>query len=40
MKRWFKYAKPYWVYFLLCPVFILVEVAGEVIMPRLKGAPF
>ncbi len=35
MKRWFKYIKPYWVYFALCPVFILVEVIGEVIMPRL-----
>lgn len=38
MKRWFKYIKPYWVYFVLCPVFILVEVAGEVIMPRLLAA--
>ena len=38
MKRWFKYAKPYWVYFVLCPVFILVEVAGEVMMPRLLAA--
>ena len=35
MKRWLKYARPYWVYFVLCPVFILVEVVGEVIMPRL-----
>ena len=35
MKRWFRYAKPYWIYFVLCPVFILVEVVGEVIMPRL-----
>ena len=38
MKRWFKYIKPYWVYFVLCPVFILVEVAGEVIMPRLLAS--
>ncbi len=38
LKRWFKYARPYWMYFLLCPVFILVEVVGEVIMPRLLAA--
>ena len=30
MKRWFNYIRPYWIYFELCTVFILVDVAGEV----------
>ena len=34
MKRWLKYIKPYWYYFALTPLFIMVEVIGEVIMPR------
>ena len=33
MKRWLKYAKPYWVYFAMTPVFLMIEVIGEVIMP-------
>ncbi len=35
MKRWFKYIKPYWPYFVLGPVCMIVEVAGEVVMPKL-----
>lgn len=35
MKRWLPYIKPYWVYFVLTPLLMMVEVAGEIIMPRL-----
>lgn len=35
MKRWIHYAKPYWAFFLLGPLFMTVEVIGEVIMPKL-----
>ncbi len=38
MKRWLKYIKPYWYYFALTPVFIMIEVVGEVIMPRLLAS--
>ena len=34
-QRWGKYVKPYWVYFVLAPVFMIVEVLGEVILPKL-----
>ena len=37
MKRWFRYAKPYLPYFILGPLCMLTEVAGEAIMPRLLG---
>lgn len=37
MKRWYKYIKPYLPWFILGPVCMLVEVAGEAIMPRLLG---
>lgn len=35
VKRWFKYAKPYWPYFVLGPLCMIVEVLGEIFMPRL-----
>lgn len=35
MKQYMKYVKPYAAYFLLAPVLMLVEVAGEVVMPKL-----
>ncbi len=35
MKRWFKYIKPYWLYFILGPLCMIVEVIGEVLMPKL-----
>lgn len=35
MKRWFKYIKPYWVYFVLGPLCVIVEVIGEVFIPKL-----
>ncbi len=38
LKRWLKYVKPYWIYFALTPVFIMIEVVGEVIMPRLLAS--
>ena len=33
MKRWMKYIKPYWLYFVLGPLCMIVEVIGEVLMP-------
>ena len=35
MGQFMKYVKPYAIYFLLAPVFMLVEVVGEVVMPKL-----
>ncbi|MBR6935530.1 MAG: ABC transporter ATP-binding protein, partial [Clostridia bacterium] len=35
MRRWYKYMKPYLAYFILGPLCMIVEVIGEVIMPRL-----
>ena len=35
MKRWFKYIKPYLPAFILGPICMIVEVIGEVVMPRL-----
>ena len=37
MKRWFKYIKPYLPFFILGPLGMIVEVVGEMIMPRLLG---
>ncbi|MBR5767099.1 MAG: ABC transporter ATP-binding protein [Clostridia bacterium] len=38
MKRWFKYVRPYLPYFIIGPLCMIVEVVGEVIMPRLLAA--
>ena len=35
MKRWLKYVKPYLPFFILGPLCMIVEVAGEAIMPKL-----
>ena len=35
MKRWFKYIKPYLPFFILGPVCMIIEVIGEVIMPKM-----
>ncbi len=35
MKRWMKYVKPYLPYFILGPLCMIVEVVGEVLMPKL-----
>ena len=35
MKRWFKYVKPYKTYFILGPLCMIVEVIGEVLLPKL-----
>ena len=35
MKKWMKYVKPYMAYFILGPLCMIVEVVGEVVMPRL-----
>ena len=35
MTRWFKYVKPYLPFFILGPFCMIVEVIGEVVMPRL-----
>ena len=37
MKRWLKYVKPYTLYFILGPICMLVEVAGEVFLPMFLG---
>lgn len=37
MKRYFKYIKPYLPYFILGPIMMIVEVLGEVIMPKLMA---
>ncbi len=34
MKRWFKYVKPYMTYFIIGPLCMIVEVIGEVLMPK------
>lgn len=34
MKRWFKYVSPYKKYFILGPLCMIVEVIGEVLMPK------
>ncbi len=34
MKQWFKYVKPYLPYFILGPLCMIVEVIGEVLMPK------
>ena len=33
--KWSKYAKPYWKYFVLGPLCMIVEIVGELIMPKL-----
>ena len=35
MRKWYKYIKPYLPYFIIGPICMLVEVAGEVIMPKM-----
>ena len=35
MKRWYKYIKPYLPFFILGPLCMIVEVIGEVFMPKL-----
>lgn len=35
MKRWMKYVKPYKAYFIIGPLCMIVEVIGEVLMPKL-----
>ena len=34
MKRWMKYVKPYSAYFILGPLCMIIEVVGEVLMPK------
>ncbi len=34
MKRWMKYVKPYSAYFILGPLCMIIEVIGEVLMPK------
>ena len=35
MKRWFKYVRPYMSYFIIGPLCMIVEVVGEVVIPKL-----
>ncbi len=34
MKRWMHYIKPYWVYFTVGPLMMIIEVLGEIFMPK------
>ncbi len=34
MKRWMQYVKPYWVYFTVGPLLMIIEVLGEIFMPK------
>ncbi|MBR2930723.1 MAG: ABC transporter ATP-binding protein [Clostridia bacterium] len=34
MSKWLKYVKPYWHFFVLGPLCMILEVVGEVLMPR------
>lgn len=38
MKRWLKYVKPHTIYFILGPLCMIVEVIGEVLMPKFFGS--
>ena len=38
MKRWLKYVKPYKTYFILGPLCMIVEVIGEVLLPKLLSS--
>ena len=35
--NWYKYISPYLPYFILGPICMVVEVIGEVVMPKLLG---
>ncbi len=35
MKRWYKYVRPYLPFFIIGPICMIVEVIGEVVMPKL-----
>ncbi len=35
MKKWYKYVEPYLPYFIIGPICMIVEVIGEVVMPKL-----
>lgn len=35
MKRWMKYIRPYLPYFILGPICMIIEVLGEIVMPKL-----
>ncbi len=37
MKRYSKYVRPYWLYFILGPLLMIVEVVGEVFLPKLMA---
>ena len=38
MKKWLKYAKPYWPFFVLGPFCMIIEVTGEMLMPKMLAA--
>ncbi len=37
MRKYLRYVKPYTLYFILGPLLMLTEVAGEIVLPRLMG---
>ena len=38
MKRWLKYIKPYKAYFILGPLCMIIEVIGEIVLPKLYAS--
>ena len=38
MKRWLNYARPYKKYFILGPLCMIVEVLGEILLPKLYAS--
>ena len=37
VKRYLRFIKPYKLYFILGPLLMLTEVAGEIVLPRMMG---
>ncbi len=37
MKRYLKYIKPYWIYFILSPILMIIEVYADVMIPSLSA---
>lgn len=38
LKRWLNYAKPYTRYFIIGPLCMIVEVIGEIVLPRIYAS--
>ena len=38
LKRWLNYAKPYTLYYIIGPLCMIVEVIGEIVLPRIYAS--